>query len=144
MKQPTKVLLCLLLLVTTAFSGCSRRSELAERIAHTDRVLVLRRAGPHRAVSISLEGKEAIAIVTAAASATEKARRGGAPPAFDDDIKIAFLMGSNVLAVVVSNEGRFSTGGKEYMDETGTLSALRNAPAETWRSIAYDQYERLR
>jgi hypothetical protein len=144
MKQPANVLLCLLLVATATSGGCSRHSRLADRIARTDRVLVLRRAGPHRAVSMSLEGKEVNAIVTAAASAAERAQQGDAAPAFDDNIKIAFLIGSNVLAVIVSNEGRFSTDGKEYMDETGTLSALRNTPAETWRPFAYDQYERLR
>lgn len=125
--------------------GCSRQSKLADRIAGANRVIVLRRTAPHEAVSMAIEGKEVIAIIRAVSSATpNKARGGGAPPAFDDNIKIEFLKGSNMLAVLVSNEGVFSNDDKEYLDDTGRLSALRSASLEKWQPTSYEQYQRPR
>ena len=94
---------------------------------------------------MSIEGKEAVAIIRAVLSATpNKARGGGPPPAFNGDIKIEFLKGSNMMAVLISNEGVFSTGDKEYLDSTGALSALGSAPPENWQPTSYEQYQRPR
>ena len=144
MKQATVFPLCLFLLAMVAFDGCSRQSRLADRIIGANHVLVLKRTGPHEAVSMSIEGEEVSAVVRAASSATAKAREAGPPPAFDANIKIAFLKGSNVLAVVIANEGRFAIDDQEYVDGTGTLRALGSAPIEKWRPTSYEQYQRPR
>src|SRR6266404_284677 len=133
MKHATAIPSCLLLLALAVSERCSRQSKLADQIAGANRVIVLKRTAPREAVSMSLEGEEAITIIRAAASATPyKIRGGGAAPAFDDNIKLEFLRGSNTLAVLISNEGVFSTDGKEYLDDTGALRALRSAPLGKW------------
>src|SRR5207302_6057196 len=115
MNTPINLPVCAGLLLLAVIVGCSRPSHLAHKIAHTDQVLVLRRVGPHKAASVSIEGAKAKEIVEAVSSATR--REWGGSTAFEDDIKIAFLRGSNPLAVVVCNRGRFSIDGCSYVDE---------------------------
>src|SRR6185436_17047603 len=100
----TKFVFCAGMLLLGAIGGCSRHSHPPQKIARADQVLVLRRAGPHKATSMSIESTKAREIVQAVSCATRKPWGGSA--AFDDDIKIAFLRGSNLVAVIVCNQGR--------------------------------------
>ena len=144
MKQPLFFPLCCCLIAIVHLEGCARKSPLADRIAGANQVIVLRRTGAHQAASRSITGDEATAIVRAAVSATLNPQKGGAAPAFDDDIKIMFLNGSNVLSVVLANQGRFATDGNEYMDESGILRQLGTASADKWHATSYEQYQQLK